>query len=149
MHITTRAATHQDLDWIVGELKAFSVFYGTKISIFGDEGHARKFITEMIDKHVVFVAEQESTLIGFIAGLCTSHPYNPDIQMLSETFWWVPEEHRGSRAGAKLLSDFIAHGREHADWITFALEHHSPVKDETLERLGFKLQEKSFLMEVI
>lgn len=77
------------------------------------------------------------------------HPYNPAIRVLTETFWWVTPNARGSRAGLMLLDAFTAYGERNADWIVFTLEHHSPVNERTLTKRGFHLHERSYLREVI
>ena len=150
MTIQVRRANTADVDWILKELRKFSAFYGTKLSLFGEEPYARGFITTLVSQHLVLVAipESQTDPIGFISGTVTPHAYNPEIRVLTETFWWVQEEHRGSRAGLLLLNEFTEWGKQNVDWITFSLEHHSPVKDTCLTKRGFKLQERAFLMEV-
>ena len=147
--ITVRPAYASDVHWMLPQLQKFSQFYGTKIQLFGDEAHARCFIENQIEQHLVLIADRDGTgPIGFISGIVTLHPYNPSIRLLSESFWWVDEEFRGTRAGLLLLEEFVAWGKVNCDWITFALEEHSPVRDKSLLKRGFHLQERSFLMEV-
>lgn len=103
----------------------------------------------MIDRHVVFIADsKDAKPIGFVGGYSIPHPFNPDIKLLSEMFWWVSEEHRGSRAGLMLLNAFTSYGKEHADWVTMAIEHNSPINERALTKRGYKLQERSYLLEV-
>lgn len=147
--LNVRRATIEDVDWLHFQLKKFSDFFGTQKPLKGDGVFAREFIENLVANHLVLIADQfPSKPIGLISGLILPHMYNPEIRVLSETFWWVDEEHRGSRAGLRLLEEFIDFGKKNADWITFALEDNSPVRDEVLTRRGFRLKEKSFLMEV-
>ena len=133
-----RPAVEADLDWLLSQLKDFSKFCGTKIPLFDDEGFARQMMINMMQNHVVLVAEKDGIgLMGLIAGLFTPHVFNPKIRVLAETFWWVPPEHRGTRAGLMLLNEFIDYGKRCADWITCALEEKSPVKDRFLTDRGF------------
>lgn len=149
MRIMVRAATPEDITWLLTQLKEFSAFYGTKKPLFGDEEYSRAKLLELIDQHLFLVAiEDLRGPVGFICGLSTPHFMNPDIQLLAEMFWWVVPECRGSKAGALLLNKFIQWGKENADWITFTLEHHSPVRDHILLKRGFKYQERAFLLEV-
>jgi hypothetical protein len=145
--IVVRRAEQEDLDWIVGELEKFAEFFGSRRSLFKSREFSRQALAEMVEKHVVFVSDHDGVLTGFIGGYFVPHPFNPDIKMLSETFWWVTESHRGGSSGARLLHHFIAWGEEHADWISISLEANSPVRADALESRGFKLQERSFLME--
>lgn len=148
--ITVRPAIVEDLDWLIEQLKSFSRFFGSKIPLYKSEHFAREAMTKMMTDHMVFVAWKEGIgPVGFIAGFVIPHIFNPTIRVLNETFWWVPEEHRGTRAGYLLLKAFIDFGKEHADWILFTLEDNSPVNEVALLNRGFKLKEKSFLMEVV
>jgi len=148
--ITIRRATANDLDWIVSELKKFAHFYqSNQFLVAEDSDYVRSNLLNMFNQHLFLVAEKDGVgLVGLIAGLYVRHFFNPNIRLLSETFWWVPEEHRGSRAGLMLLEAFTEWGKENADWITFALEENSPVKDKCLLNRGYRLQERSYLMEV-
>lgn len=157
MKITVRRAIEGDIPWMLDELKKFSDFFGTRIPLF-DPNTAKGTLSQILENHVVFVAVREQEAlgtgvsvflpIGFIAGAQVSHPLNPAIRVFAELLWWVQEEFRGSRAGAMLLEQFTAYGREHADWITMTLEAKSPVNPAVLERKGFRHQESSFVMEV-
>ena len=150
--IRIRRATVDDLWWIVGELKEFSNDYGSKHKLFKSEEHCHLAMAGMVNDHLVFVAEtvspEGSTLLGLIAGFIVPHPFNPDIRLLAETFWWVGKMHRTTRAGFRLLDSFISWGRENADWITFGTMTTTPIKHKSLTKRGFKLKEQAFLLEV-
>lgn len=148
MSVTVRAAKHDDVEWIVEELKAFSAFFGSKIRLFPDEEHARNGIKAHIDNHLILVAEKAGEFVGFISGIYGRHMYNPSISTLTETFWWVTPKHRNSRAGLVLLNEFVRIGKEKSNWILFTLEHKSPVNDRCLTARGFNLIERNYLMEV-
>jgi hypothetical protein len=152
--IRIRRAKQDDLDWMVGELKLFSAFYDSKKPLFGHEGFVREGMTGMMKNHLVLVAERDGLEggdyrpVGFIAGLLVQHIFNPLIRCLSETFWWVEEKHRTSRAGFMLLQAFIEFGKQNADWILCTIEENSPIGPDALLARGFKLKEKNFVMEV-
>lgn len=144
-----REGRPDDIDWLVTQLREFSRFFGTRLPLFGDEAFVRAGLEVQIRDHFVAVAvDERGTQLGFIAGILTPHMYNPAIKILCETFWWVMPEHRGTSAGARLLMEFVAFGKARADWLGFTLEHHSPVREETLIRHGFHLHERHYLMEV-
>lgn len=147
--VQVRLATIDDVSWILDDLKDFAKFYGTKKSVFpSDRDVAAGIVTRLITQHLFIVAQRDNeTPMGFIAGFVTPHVFNPEITMLAESLWWVKPEFRGSRAGKALLMAFTEWGKQNADWISFTLEHHSPVKDEVLLKRGFHLQEKTYLME--
>lgn len=149
--IHIRRAVASDAGWILGQLRAFAVFFGTKRSLFpSDDEVALAIVHHLIASLEFFIATDNRTLqpAGFIAGALGPHPYNPELRTLTEVFWWVSPERRGSSAGARLLDHFEHVGREKADWIIMTLEAKSPVDPATLARRGYQLHERSFLMEV-
>lgn len=144
-----RRAEFTDAPWLLTQLRAFAQFFGSKHSLFpSDDDQIVDVLHAMVESKVFFVAEDSSgKLTGFIAGMLAEHPYNAAITVLTELFWWVDPEHRGSSAGARLLQAFTEYGREHADWIVMTLEAKSPIDPQSLERRGFKHFESSFLLE--
>lgn len=148
MSVTVERATSKHVEWIVSQLKLFSTFYNTKKNLFGDPEYAAQGVGHIIDEHVCFVAEQDGEPIGFIAGYMAPHPFNPQILLLSECFWWVDEKSRGSRAGVMLLNAFSEFGKKHADWVTMSIiEGTSPINPESLVKRGYHLHERAYLME--
>jgi ribosomal protein S18 acetylase RimI-like enzyme len=148
MGMTVRRAVASDVDWILGELRQFAEFTGIAHALIEDEAHAKSLLTSMIANHYFMVAEDGETPAGFIAAYEIPHPFFPKKRLLSETFWWVKPAARGSRAGAMLLNAYIEHGKANADIVTISLEEKSTIKQSTLERRGFRLTERSFIMEV-
>jgi hypothetical protein len=147
--IIIRSANEQDTDWLLAELKKFSDSVGFKKPLYGeDEEYTRGTLQKVIQNQVVFIAEDGEVTQGFIMGILMPHLFNKGLLVLSELFWWVKPEHRGSRAGVALLRAFIAYGKEKADWITMALETGSPVNSEALLKRGFKHFETNFVLEV-
>jgi hypothetical protein len=151
MPISVRRASPHDLDWLLTQLKAFSRFFGSRKPLLedGDEAYAREVLLGMVTQHLVLVAEKDDgTLVGLIGGYSSPHPFNPKIRLLAETFWWVDEQHRGSRAGLLLLKRFVEIGKTMADWLSCSLEQNSPVSDRVFTRMGFQPRERSYLLEV-
>lgn len=146
--VSVRNAVESDLPWILNELKSFAIFFNSKISLFPSEEFAYAGMKSHITDHVLLVAENEEGLIGFISGMYHKHIFNPAIECLTETFWWVPEKHRGGRAGLVLLNEFTRIGKMNAKWIVFTLEHHSPVNERCLFKRGFVPKEHTYLLEV-
>jgi len=150
--IRIREATGFDVPWLLEQLREFADFYGTKRSLFpSDDAVAHALITHLITQGKFFLAVDHASdkCVGFIAGLLGPSAYNPEITQLTELFWWVAPSRRGSSAGARLLNRFEEYGREvGADWLVMTLEAKSPVDPASLERRGFRLHERSYLMEV-
>lgn len=142
-----RPATKQDIEWIVSELEAFSNFYGSDTPVFGGVPHVTALVETLISSHLMLVCDDSGTNTGLIGGFLGPHLFNPKITVLTELFWWVPEQHRGSKAGRMLLDAFQDFGKKHATWTTMTLEADSPVPESTLTKRGFVLKERNFYME--
>jgi hypothetical protein len=146
--ISVRPATHADLPWLLDQLRQFDAFFGSARSLFPSVEQAEAIIGGLIDTQPILVADNDAGPVGFICGALHPHPYNPALIVLSEMFWWVAEEYRGSRAGLALLNEFIAIGERLAHWIIMTLETNSKLDPEHLFRRGFRLKELSYLLEV-
>lgn len=146
--VNVRTAEASDVDWLAVEANKFSKFYATKRELFPSVEKAKELLKAMMDAHLFLISEIKGERTGFVAGYYLNHPFNPSIRLLAETFWWVKEEFRAGRSGLTLLNAFVGFGKRHADWITFSLEHKSPVNERTLLKRGFTLNEKSYLLEV-
>jgi hypothetical protein len=147
--IEVRRATEHDIPWILSELKKFSAFCNTKIPLYPDDDYAGQAILIHINNHLCMVAERSGELLGFVSGIITPHLFNPSIKTLTETFWWVKEEFRGSRAGLMLLNAFVQFGKSNCNWVLMTLESVSPVNERVLTNRGFVLHEKQYLLEVV
>lgn len=148
MSIFVRGAALTDVPWLLEQLMAFDKFFGASHSLFPDAELAEATITTLVESQPFFVAESVDGPVGFIAGAIVRHPYNPDLIVLDEIFWWVAEPFRGSRAGLLLLNEFIRYGERNADWIKMTLEQESPINPTTLTRRGFRPKETAYLLEV-
>lgn len=144
-----RPAESADVEWIVGELRAFAASYGTRQSLFGDVEHAEALVGALIETQFVAIAEVDGQPVGLVAGAMVPHPFNPALQVANELWWWVTPRARGSRAGLLLLDAFDEWAdASDADLVNFTLEADSPVRDRSLEKRGYRLMEKQFVREV-
>jgi len=146
--VKIRHADTYDATWMLEQLRGLDGIYKAKKSMFGDTNKALANLHLMIDQHVAFVAERDNESLGFIAGFVGPHPYNNNIRVLTETFWWVVPEHRASRAAVLLFNAFVSWGRENVDWISMTLLTGTPANPDALTRRGFKEVETSYLMEI-
>lgn len=145
--LVVRRATSDDIPWLVQELRAFATWNG--VGLFGDVAYAEGLLAHLIDTQFVAIATDNGTPVGLIAGTVSPHPFNPDLSMATELWWWVTPVERGTRAGAMLLTAFDEWADDSgADLVSFTLEADSPVRDRTLERRGYRLMEKQFVREV-
>lgn len=143
-----RSAALNDLDWLCAELKKFDEFYGSEIKLYGEDEYVRSALTGMIDNDILLVAEQKGKRVGFIGGRVSSHFYNPKIKTLAQIFWWVIPSARNSRAAVALLNEFVEYGRKFFDHITLNLSIKTGIGERSLSKRGFKLVDRTFLMEI-
>lgn len=152
-----RRASVTDITWLLEQLRAFDRFFGGKHSLFPSKDEvAIEIVGKLVETQPFFIAERseresdapDDERMGFIAGALGPHPYNPELVVLAELFWWVDPAYRGSTVGARLFETFVQYGREYADWIQMTLEANSPIDPATLERRGFVPHERTFLLEV-
>ena len=136
-----------DIPWMLEELEQLQLFFGSKKSLF-HKGHAERRLEIFIERDLVLIAEKETHgQIGLLIGAITPHLFNPDIIVLAEMLWWVPPAYRKTRAGYLLLEEYVRWGKENVDWITFSLQHDTPVNESTLNRFGFRHVEEAYLIE--
>ena len=141
-------ADHDDISDLCIELKQLSEYYAVSPPPYKDEGTSRKVLEYLIDSHLILKASFRTELVGFIGGFITQHVFNPDITVLSECFWWTKPAFRGSGVGGKLLTAFEKWGAEHADWIIMTIESGAPLDDALFLKRGYRMKEKTYLLEV-
>jgi hypothetical protein len=111
----------------------------------GSDAHAEAVLGQLIDTQYVAVADADGSPVGFIAGAVVPHPFNPDIRIATELFWWVVPPARGSRAGLALLDAYDTWATDAADLKAMTLEAHSPVNPRTLLKRGYQLAESQYI----
>lgn len=141
-------ATKDDIPWLASELRKFELSLGAKHSyIPPTEELLHQELQALLTDHVLLVAWERGVRMGTIGGMRTFHPYNPHVSVLLERFWWVPEEHRGSRAGYMLLREFSNIGLS-SDLVVMTVLPDTPAgAAKLLDRLGYRLGEQTFIME--
>ena len=143
-----RDAVYEDIEWIVDYLgKDMLSLYG--IGNFCNIPYLkREFVPNLIDNHVCLVAEEERP-VGCIAGMIVPAPYNPELVVLSELFWWVDEEKRNGLVGARLLHAFDKVGRDiGVDYLSMSLMPSSGVNTDALIKRGYRLTEYALIKGV-
>lgn len=141
-----RAASADDIPWLVGELRAFASEYPVPLPIAGDDAYLAGVLGHLIaEGQYVAVAERDGRPVGTIAGALHPHPFNPGLHMVGEYFWWVVPEERGSRAGLLLLRGLEAFAAEHGVPLVLTTEATSAIADRTLLRRGYTLAERQWV----
>lgn len=90
------------------------------------------------------VCVQDGEIAGAVGGILTPHFMNPVKTLLFEIMWYVHPDHRQTRASYLLMKAYRDMVADRADEGVFTIMGTTPIKDSSLEKLGFKLQEKHY-----
>lgn len=90
------------------------------------------------------IAWKDGKRIGCVAGVLTPHFLDPRKKILFEAVWYVDPEHRKTRATYMLMKQYAELCMSVADEGIFTILGHTEIKDESLAKLGWHLQEKHY-----
>lgn len=110
--------------------------------------HFYKGLIDMIQSGTGLVGFKDETPVGFVGSLLLPHFLNPERKVLAEVMWWVDPNFRESRIGLLLLKEFTALADRVADEASLSTLPSTPVKKETLAKMGFEWKELGFLYKV-
>lgn len=82
--------------------------------------------------------------VGCVAGIKTKHFLNPNIDFIFEVVWYVDRNVRNTRVPYLLMKHYTEMVKEKADEGVFTILGHTPIKDESLAKFGWKLQERHY-----
>lgn len=144
-----RLAGFADVPWLLHELRAFASAYpvqSARFPVVGSDAHAEALVGHLIRTQYVAVAEREDgQLVGLVAGVLQPHPFNPDLTIAAELWWWVTPPARGSRAGLLLLADLERWAAEADAPLVLTTEATTAVTDRHLLRRGYVPVERQWL----
>ena len=141
-----RRAGPDDVPWLLTQLRAFASAYPIPLPIYGSDAHAEVLLgTLMEHQYLAIAARPDGTRTGLIAGCRVQHPFNPDLWMVSELWWWVTPEDRGSSAGLKLLASLEAWADEQAMPFALTTEATTALNDRHLAKRGYVPVERQFI----
>lgn len=137
-----------DLVWIVEEAATRTLQEDIRRGDMINRDALYSLASSCIDNSTVLICEKDGKQIG-VLGWSLSNLYNPEHLFASVIFWYVLPEHRNSRAAHLLLKTFSQIVDQQGWQAGFTIRIHStPIKPESLERYGFKLEEYSFYKNV-
>ena len=142
-----RLAEIHDIDWIVKVAGRRMTHEELKKPDLYDPHTIQELALKSIRDQTTLVVSKDSHIIGVIGGVLVPHYLNRNQLTLAEIMWYVLPEHRSGRAGLMLLKGFADMAKQRAAKATLSLLGSSPISDKTLEKFGFKLAERNYLME--
>lgn len=98
-----------------------------------------------------FIRDQRMTMcfrdgkpVGFLMATLGRHFFDVNIKVLKQNYLFsLPN----TRSSLYLLKDFIDFGKTHANYVITNIGSETNIKQESLEKLGFKRLEELYLME--
>ena len=143
--VSVRSATTEDIPYLASECRRFADTLDFKYD-YSPSDEALPGLLAYWMNHVLIVAELDGNIAGMFGGEYCCHPWNPEMTVLVEHFWWVDPEARSKGVGKALLEEFISRG-SHCHAIKVHLENTSGVPDSFMERFGLRLKERTFIKE--
>jgi hypothetical protein len=145
-----RRATDEDIPWLLEQLQAFADFYGTKRPLMpSDPDVAAAVIRSLIASTEFFIADLPES-----ARSASSPASSRRTCSIPSSASWRSSSGGSCRASRldgtarDSSSTSPQFGRQHAHWVTMTLESASPIDDRVLQKRGFQLHERSYLLEV-
>lgn len=146
METDVREAEYTDIRWIVEEAAVRMLTDEVKQPALYNATTLTEIVAKAIQTRTLFIGSVDGIPVGAIGGIVVPHYLNNEKSTLAEIMWYILPEHRGSRVGLKMLKMYAEKAREF-DYASFSLLASSPISDRTLEKLGFRLTERNYLME--
>lgn len=91
------------------------------------------------------VCWKDGKRVGVVAGVLMEHFLSPGKKLMMEVVWYLHKDYRKGRASLLMLKGYTGLVEDKADEAIFTLLPDSPIKDESLARYGFHLNEKQYL----
>lgn len=146
MKYSVRVADYNDLPWILDDAGVKMIQEEVKQPELYNRATMTNIVIAAIEKETVFIGTADEQPVGVIGGIIVPHYLNAEKTTLAEIMWYVYPEYRETRVGLLMLKKYSERAKDF-DYATFSLLAGSPISDRTLERYGFHLKERSFLME--
>lgn len=115
-----------------------------------NEEHAAVVLFELVDHNIIYVAQDDvDDLVGTIGWRITGFPFNEDVVVAHEQFFFIEKEHRKHGLADLLLIQSEAELREHVDYfVVSALSTSRPAIHRWYHKQGFEPVEMSYIKEV-
>lgn len=103
-----------------------------------------KVFDKILEDQTGLIVTKDNKQVGVVAGMLSPHFLNPKKKLIFEVIWYVHKDYRETRASYMLMKGYRDLVLEVADEGIFTIQGHTPIKDSSLAKLGFILQEKHY-----
>ena len=138
-----KPVTEEDVDWIVDAAVETTDDSGDK-SIFNEE-QIRNITKLVVEMGTGLICTYEGERVGVLCGMKNPHPLNPNKLVMFSLFWFVKKRYRHTRVVSMLLNGLKELGQD-CDETVLGIPSYVPITDKSLERGGWKLSEKQYIM---
>lgn len=106
--ITVEPAHHADIPACIEMLRHYGqATPWQRLGQMQDQEYIRQLLTMIIaGMGVVFIARRDGVDLGLLIAIRNSNIWDPTFQLLQELCYWIEPEHRGSRAGYRLIKAY-------------------------------------------
>lgn len=101
-------------------------------------------IIELMNKHYFAMCFRDGEPVGLLIATLGKNFFDPDIIVLKQNLLFsLPN----TRSSYYLLKDFVDFGKTHANYVITSIGTETNIKNNSLEKLGFKKLEEHYRME--
>ena len=142
-----RPAVKEDLDTIAIIGKAFwDITPYAQAGVPYNKECVQEFLLELLNGHILMVATKEEEIIGYAGFALVPLPFNSNVQVAQEMFWWGHPDHKG--VGSKLLGEIEGALKGTVDFIVMGDLASSVNLKKFYEGRGYVMTERSFAKEL-
>ncbi len=107
-----RRATIQDYSRIMEMMIDFanSSPYSAQMEPDYNDLYVRKLLDHILKNGVIILGERDNKVVGMLIAAIQQDSWLPEVKTMREIAWWVDPKVRGSKAGAKLLKEYVGVG---------------------------------------
>ena len=145
MTYVIKPAQPEDTPWIVEVAAKDMICNEVKRPELYDPDRLDPIVDKIVIEGTGLICWKDGERVGMVGGILVPHFILPTLKVLFEVVWYVESEHRQTRAPYLLMRGYKKLVDDKADEGIFTLLKDSPVKDASLEKLGFFLQEKHYI----
>lgn len=139
-----KVATEEDRRWAIHVACKYMIEKEVKRPDLFNVKQLHLLYHKLVKDGTGLIAWKGDERVGCVGGMLVDHLLNPDITMMYEAVWYVHPDYRSTRVPYLLMTSYKDLVQDRADEGVFTILGTTPIKDESLERMGWTLQEKQY-----
>lgn len=144
MKYEVKLATEADRKWAIETASKNMIMKEVKRPDLYNQRQLHLVYHKIVEDETGLIAWAGDQRVGCVGGLMMPHFLNPGKLLIFEAVWYVDEKYRNTRVPYLLMKGYRDMVVERADEGIFTILGDTPIKDESLAKMGWKLQEKHY-----